>query len=668
MRLFCLYIFLFSLTFSIFAQNFEVRFFVKKDSVLFRLLPNSKADLDKYTEWPIQISRIDKNGNEKILLDKFYPYSIIDTAHWLPLIRKDKNKFGFTYQSLFGNVSKEKLPQQKAKDEKMMYEFLLLSCDFDREVAKACGLYFADNDFVSGQTYTYVLKNYTGPKNLKKFKEIEINTATLSAKKEMSQVSHKTKYNKMELNWDVKALQEFYSGFYVERSEDNIHYQFVHQQPLVFMGEENKQKKKLIFYRDTMPVLNKQYTYRVRGLNYFGEFSAPSNLINTIASQPIQSFPLFDSVEVLGNKDVYLKWRMDDTAETKFIQKFILTKCKTESGKYNTVAELANALNYRDTALKHSYYYKVFALTQAGDTLSSFSKLVVITDSIPPDVPKGLNGKCDRDGNITLQWLKPKDENLLGYKIFRVNALNEEPVQINSHFISDTVFNEKLALDNLSHFAYYAIAATDSNYNTSQLSPFIKIKKTDTIAPVKPILLGVSAKLNGVKLKYSVAQEEEILKHGVYRRTKNKKFEWIAALNSADTLNYMLDTTAVNGTMYGYVIKSKDESNNESVSNELFIFYESGFRPKIKDFNAEVDRKQKHILLSWNYEAKEIEKFIIYRQQKGKDIEILKTLEGKERTYKDQSPQMGNIYSFRIKAVMLNGTESLLSDVLVREY
>jgi fibronectin type 3 domain-containing protein len=294
--------------------------------------------------------------------------------------------------------------------------------------------------------------------------------------------------------------------------------------------------------------------------------------------------------------------------------------------------------------------------------------MAVIYDTIPPEIPTGLKAVCDKNGNVHVSWNSSKEQNLSGYKLFRNNSLNEEPAQINSHFIKDTFYNEKLKLNNLSRKVYYAIAATDGNLNTSKLCAFIEVRKPDTLAPIKPILLSIFPHTFGIKLKMNLSEEEDVKEHCIMRKENKFQETEIKNWKREDTLSVYLDSTAIPGRTYSYRLRSSDEDGNRSFSEELSIRYETGFRKKLNDFNVSVDRKRKEILLSWNYNENKIEKFIIYRKKGDGKLTILKTLEGNERAYRDDTPQMGNFYEYRIKAVMEDGVESIISDGVKVEY
>jgi len=668
MRSIWINIFYFCFFVSLQAQQFTFKSFVKTDRVLFRLGTNSKADLDYYKQWPLKITRTENGNDEKTIVAKLKPYSVVDTIKWPELFAKDKNKFSFVYQVLFANKSTGKDPKLNAKNEKMAFDLLMLSCDFDKEVAKACGLYFVDSTIKQGTQYVYKIAVYTASNTTKEFTTVPVNTSQLSTNSTINDLNAKKKFKICELNWRADHLIGEYGGYYVERSEDSLNFTVLNKQPLILTYAQVTNKQRSIFYRDSMPLFDKKYYYRVRGVNFFGELSPPSNCVRVFSSKEIHSNPVIDSIKVKGNRDVFLRWRMEKQIENDFPDKYLVLRSENEKNGYTLIRESKKSGSFLDKNITSTCYYKIQAVTTGGDTLTSFSRMAVIYDTIPPEVPTGLKAVCDKNGSVRISWNSSKEENLTGYKLFRNNSLNEEPAQINSHFIKDTFYNEKLKLNNLSRKVYYAIAATDGNLNTSKLCAFIEVRKPDTLAPIKPILLSISPLAFGMKLKMNLSEEEDVLEHCILR-TENKAQETeIKKWKRKDTLSLFLDSTAIPGRTYTYRLRSSDEDGNRSFSEELFIRYETGFRKKLNDFTVSVDRKRKEIMLSWNYNENNIEKFIIYRKKGDGKLTILKTTEGNERAYRDDTPQIGNFYEYRIKAVMEDGVESIISDGIKVEY
>ncbi|MBA3682950.1 MAG: hypothetical protein H0W73_17565 [Bacteroidetes bacterium] len=421
--------------------------FVKENRIIFRIVPTSKNMFELIKTNSIKVTRYDLSNNiisnEKIIEPMLNPYWEADTLNWMRLIRKDKNKAGFIYNAIFQKKSDPKLTvQQKDKQEKMVYDLMLLSCDFDSEIAKACGLFFIDSTIVKGTIYKYSFSVYANPKSLitNEKLSVNINTSLVSNNKQIENLSCKSKNKISALKWKAVDYKSDYSGYYVERSEDSIHFKKVNKAPIILLSTQFEKNKEYIFYNDTMPEVNKKYFYRIKGINFFGEDSSPSNIVSAYCSPIINSIPLIDSIVVVKNREVKIRWRMEDKKETKLPKTYVLMRSEKDNGIYKILFASKEILEYTDINPTSSNFYKVGAITINGDTIYSYSRMATIIDTIPPTVPIDMKATVDAKGNVTICWKKNKEQDMQGYKLFKANALSEEFVQLNNKFINDTFY------------------------------------------------------------------------------------------------------------------------------------------------------------------------------------------------------------------------------------
>lgn len=677
-RSFYIFVALFSLVKQLCAQeNIKVfeRHFTKEKKILFRIVPNNKRTFELIKSNGLKIKRYtltnNTQTNETVVNDFLHPYWETDSAKWLPLFRKDKNKTGFIYNALFQNKADAKQnAQQKEKQEKMVYDLMLLSCDFNAEVAKACGLFFVDSNITSNTNYIYKIAIYTSTTaaTTKEIYSVTLKSSILSTNKKITGLSARSKNKISTLKWKAVDYNSDYSGYNIERSDDSVNYKKINSTPIILLSSQFEKNKEYIFYNDTMPQINKKYYYRIKGINFFGEESEPSNTISALCSPPINSVPFIDSIFVVENRRVNIKWRMENNSETLHLKNYLLMRSEKDNGVYKTIYESKENLKYTDLKPQQSNFYKVAAVTYNNDTVYSYSRMATIIDTIPPSPPINLKAKVDKKGIVILQWQKNNETDLQGYKLFKANALHEEFVQINNKFITDTTYADKLNLKTLTKKIYYSLAASDNNFNTSITCAPIEVKRPDTIPPAAALLNSLYPELKGVKLNFILSKSDDVVKHIVSRKTGNENFNVLKELTLKDSLGIYLDTTAESGKIYSYQVTAFDEDNNSSVSKCLVIKYQTGYRKKLNNLTYKVDRTQKNISLAWEYNEKEVEKFILYRAKTNEQLTIIKTVNGKTLSYIDSNLNIGNIYEYRIKAVLYNGDESIISDAVKVEY
>jgi hypothetical protein len=659
------------------AQNsikvFE-KHFIKSDKILFRISPADKVTFDKIKQATLKVIRFEfENGNwinEKVVEKNLAPYLETDTSTWVKLIRNNKDKAGFVYQTLFQNKGDTKLNAEKRnKQEKMAHNLLMLSCDFDAEIAKACGLFFVDSLINLNASYLYKIEMYVTPNTTKQILEVKLNPSILSVNKQINNLKVISKKGQSILKWKAMEYQDSYSGYNIERSEDSINFTKLNKAPIILFTSQFEKNKEFITYKDSTPKTNKKYYYRIKGINFFGEESSPSNIISNYNYAPINSVPLIDSINVINNRIVFLKWRMENEIESTSIKEYLLMRSNKDNGKYDIIYQTKSQTYFKDKEPLSSNFYKVVAITQTYDSLFSYSRMALIIDTISPAIPKELSANVDKNGNVNISWKKNSEKDFLGYKLFKANSKTEEFVQMNNKFITDTFYRVKLNLRTLTKTIYFAIAAVDNNYNSSLLSVPIEVKRPDTIAPVAPILRFLYPQRIGIEMEFVLSKSEDLLKHVIYRkRLEDKEYNELLRITVKDSISSYIDTTAEQGKTYVYLIKAFDEDNNMSVSKSLSIEYETGFRKKLTNVNYSVDRTLKNVVLNWEYNEKGIEKFILYRSKKNEKATIIKTVDGNTKQYIDVTPNIGNVYEYRIKAVYNNGAESIISDPVIITY
>ncbi|MBK7311253.1 MAG: hypothetical protein IPI93_10820 [Sphingobacteriaceae bacterium] len=653
-----------------------VKHFTKKNKVVLRVLPKNKTSFDETTAKAIEVVRYDNiNGvltNSIVIEDLLRSFHIADTLNWMKLFRKDKDKAGFIYSMLYPTNTNEKLAaDEKTKFEKMTFDMMLLSCDLDRDIANACGLYLADSSISNSKKYTYKIAMYTNSMSAttNQLLSLDIDASQLSTNKNITDLKGKSKKRVCTINWQAANYNSDYSGYNIYRSTDNVNFKKVNRSPVILLSTQFEKNKRYIHYGDTMREANKKYYYHIKGINFFGEEGDASNVFTTISITDVTSIPFIDSAKVIQNKMVKLKWRMEDDKETTLPKKYILMRSDKDNGVYKTIYESSTNLNYSDRSPGQLNFYRVAAVLINDDTLFSYSRFANIIDTIAPASPKDLKAIVDKKGIVTISWTKSKESDLQGYKLFKSNRLNDEFVQINNKFITDSFTTDKLNLKTLSKKIYYKIAASDNNFNASALSEAIEVKRPDTIPPQAPILVSVSQKTNCIEVRYILSNSDDVNKEILFKKKIDEiEFKDYYTFDPKDSTGIILDTLVEPGQTYEYQLRSSDEDKNISYSRSLDVLFETGFRKKINDITFTVDRTSKKIDLTWKYDEKNVEKYVIYRSKKDEIPTIVKTLEGNTLQFTDKTVNMGNVYEYRIKAAMANGAESIISSPVTVEY
>lgn len=651
--------------------------FVKKGVIAIRLSPSGLKAFEEYKdlnkELIIEIQKYKLDGNTKIAQGKpiyLKPFGIADTSDWMGFIRKNKDQAAFLYQYMYpSNEQKNsKAPNQSSNGKEQLFNLFLLNCDYSSNAAQAAGLLFKDSLVDNQSTYIYSF-SIGNKKFIKSLFEIKINSKELTEQPQINNFTAKLKKSTVTCQLDVSEFETHYSAYYIEKSIDNINYKKTSNVPYVYLEYSQMKEKNKLFINDSVLPQHPKYYYRIIGVNQFGEDSKPSNVVELRNYQEIKSFPNIDTIKTVMNKAVFLKWKMMDDKETRLIKNYILLKSDKDAGPYKSIYQNKEILQFIDKEPLSNNFYRVYAITDYDDTLKSFSRMIYLNDTIPPAVPRNLKAIVDKKGNVTVTWNKNNEIDLAGYRIFKANELHEEFVSTTEKFITDTFYKEKLALNNLARHLYYSITASDKKYNSSAQAKPYKLRRPDTISPVKPIITNVKLLQTGIQLFFNPSKSEDVELHALLRlNEKDKSLKTILQFTAKDTIKTFVDTSAVLGESYNYTLTAFDEDENKSMSLPRYVIYETGYRPKMKELNAKVDLEKRRIYLNWNVYDKDVEKYVLYRASESEPYIIIATIEGKETTFTDKELSIGNVYSYKIKAVLKNGAESIFNQPLKVTY
>lgn len=243
------------------GQSLSAKTWIKEKEILLRWAPSSKAVFDAGVKNGYKITRTDNSGNTVVVAESVKPYSKEDEA-WGPLI-KTKNGAVLAVSVLYDIVSLASDPKKKQEQQMMVYNMMLLSCNFDAEVAKACGLFFADKNIDNSKTYTYKISINTMPQSVT---SLAINANVLSKHPEIKNLQGFFRNKNVKLRWKASVFRNDFSAYNIERSEDSINYMVLNQSPIILLASEFEKKKDDIYYLDTFPKPNKNIFTVLKGL------------------------------------------------------------------------------------------------------------------------------------------------------------------------------------------------------------------------------------------------------------------------------------------------------------------------------------------------------------------------------------------------------------------
>lgn len=551
------------------------------------------------------------------------------------------------------------------------FGFALLMCDLSPVAAKAAALSFTDTATRSNTRYIYRIKLGKPIPNLtydpgvvvvdgkEAFQPVQINDLTGSFADQTAT-----------LKWAVDLHQGVYSAYVIEKSDDGQHFHPVTDDPLITTSKQNFQDH--AFYVDSLVNNTQQFYYRIKGITPFGVTGPASNIFAGKGKDELAPLTIVDSAQVLKDGKVKIAWHLDNPKQRP-VKGFYVLKAAKDEGPYlelNKEILPANVFSFTDPSPARSNYYRVRTIMGDSDISLSFSRLALLIDSLPPVHPAGLAGLVDSTGGVLLRWVPNKEDDLLGYRVFRSNSNREEYVEVTSNILARASFRDTININTLTSKVYYKVIAIDQNFNASAYSPPLELKRPDTIAPAPPVFGQVRRADTTIRLSWIPGHGEDMAKQVLYRQRKEAdSAEKIAEWPAGRIPSEFTDRTGLqNGAVYVYRLEAHDSSGNISKTLSGEVFYETGIRKPIDQVTAKAEREKRLINLEWKYTESNIRKIIVYRNKQGEPATIYQTLNENPGSFEDKELTINNTYVYQIQAVFQGGARSPISKQLVVKY
>lgn len=613
---------------------------------------------------------LENQSGEKLTLSPLKPYSPVELEQLSRTVKEADVLLELLYGEDEGQVLKPTDPAsvlERNTDLENKFGVALLVCDLSPEVAKAAGLFFADKNAVKGKRYIYrislaqqppggaiapgvVVVDVTDEKPLIALNDLRVEFRDKAAS----------------LSWSTLLHHGIYSYYYIERSEDGETFKKVTDLPYVHMSESPDTET--AYFVDSLAVNNKVYYYRVAGVSPFGETGPPSNVVSGQGRDDLSGFLVIREGKALdpatSSKKVSIAWEFPVEAE-KQIAGFRVSRASKAGGPYTDITAIPltkDKREYVDVTTFYNTYYQVSAVDESGKELSrSFPFLVQVEDNTPPAVPVGLSGTIDKHGITQLTWQENKDDDLMGYRIFRSNSLQEEFVELTHTLLTTPAFTDTVVVRVLNKKIYYRAVAVDKNYNASDFSSPLALTKPDVVAPVAPVFTKAGIENGTIALAWINSSSEDVAKVELNRMEKEDQINRvIRTWTPPAAVTEHTEATLTPGKSYQYKLIVYDSSGNTSEGVSPLIYFETGYRQAVTDAKATVDRNARQIRVEWKNTSPAV-KCTIYRKRNSEPFVLYQTMEGNIETFTDKRISINNTYSYKVQVAYAKGVKSQLS-------
>ena len=621
----------------------------------------------------------------------------------------------------------------KEHEKNNRFGMALYMSDLSQNIALASGLMLIDNKgLVLGKTYVYRIKlSETAllPANLPTgMPAIEDGIAIVDflAETPMLPPAAPTAAfadQKAILKWEIATYKGVFGSYIVERSEDGKIFKALSKLPFTQMSSGEEASTHAI-YTDSLPENRKKYHYRIIGINAFGEKSLPSLSVSGKGQDDLFGMTIISSIKVRENTIADLVWDFP-SSHLQELSGFKVRYADRADGIFQEAHR--GLLSTQDRNYTHKLpflntYYYVQAIDKEGNVRSqSFPFLAQKEDREPPARAENLVSKIDtitiknvtspfygkKVGIVILRWNPGKDTDLLGYRVFRANANNnegknegkgEEFTELTKTLLDRNIFIDTLTLEVLSKDLYYKIMVMDKYYNPSPYSEVLLVKRPDIVAPAAPLFTNYSIKPEGIFLQWQPSPSVDVAEYQLFRVNKDsvpldfhskeklpigqkirsfslkehKKLVQIPqeGVMKGNEIGSYTDITPTMGYTYCYTLAVVDSAGNRGKARTGEIYFETGKRKAVANIKTSVDREKKHILITWTPAdaGLQVEKCYIYRGSEKVPFSLYKTFTADTGTFTDTNLKINNTYTYGIQIIYTKRVRSELSAPIIVKY
>ncbi|MBD2769208.1 hypothetical protein IC235_15050 [Hymenobacter sp. BT664] len=658
---------------------------VQRDKILLRWAPDAAMAWRKCNKWGYTLERytIARGGKllptpeKKVLLTGLKPSPLAD---WQALATADDNA-AVIAQALYGESFKVGSGENKvarvvavSEEQEQRFGFALYAADHNFEAAQKAALGYQDRDVRKGEKYLYRVYSlvpraelpidtggvFTGLDNYEELPKPQELVGIYGNKSVM-------------LSWNYELLRQQYNSYLVERSEDGVNYKTLSSLPVTNLNDKDGRKAASMYYADTLAVNGKQYSYRIRGINPFGETGPPSETVSGSGVELLAYVPFITHSDLQGDKKVLLQWEFDKAGEP-LLQEFSVAVSDKADGFYKTVMagilpSNRNATYVPPTPLAGSNYFTITAQPKSGKGRTSFPVLVQAIDSIPPAPPTGLEAIVYTTGLVRISWRVNKESDMLGYRLFRASQKDEEYSAVNSQILTGTEYIDTVQIQSLNKKVYYKLKATDQRFNNSDFSVPVVALKPDQLPPAAPIFTGYEVEEKGIRIKWEPSPSTDVVNHILYRSDTPdlKGAIELKSWKAGDTATTYFDENATAGRTYTYTITAVDGMDlKTSAPQPLTVSADrmaNLIRPAVRGLNVYKDEKSGYMDVFWQYAEKGVIEYLVYRAEGTLPPTLWKTLQPGTYNVRDESVRSGKEYKYSVVARFEDGGQSKFSTV-----
>lgn len=580
----------------------------------------------------------------------------------------DDDMVAMAAQCLFDTLQAVSSPYeiyQQHSRKQQYFSLALYAADMSPLVADMSALSYTDKSVNKTERYLYRLRAAV-PQGLSSdtalvFIAPEIDTELPKIRKPELISSDKT----IVVAWETKYISNFFTSYIVEKSTDGISFSPINDKPSLQITQEEVMPD-IMTFTDSIADVNTQYYYRVVGISCFGEKSAPSEVVSGHGLLTLNSSPMLSRPTIIDNTRVQLEWTIDEE-NADAVQGFRVYRRSGPKERLKMISDIKNSRqrNYVDNMPDITNYYRVSAYNANDEKMVEFDTYAELVDSIPPAIPVGVRGFIDSTGVATISWNPNTERDLYGYRVYSNNVPSGEFALQTSAPVRDTVFQQTVSLNTLSHTLYYTVRSVDVRGNTSEPSVILAVERPDTIPPTAPKMLKPTGVDGQAHVLWVRSYSDDVVSYLVLRRSEGQSV-LVETVPAGENEQYDLyDPTAQYGIAYDYLVLSRDKAGNVSMSDawrRLEMLAPEVAGPEIK-LRSSAGCNELVVKMPSEIKGRTATHLLIYRSDNDGALRSYEKVE-LTKSYKDTSLSYGHKYGYAVRILFSDGSESGISELV----
>ncbi|SHI76460.1 fibronectin type III domain-containing protein [Aquimarina spongiae] len=548
-----------------------------------------------------------------------------------------------------------------SKEQNNTLAFAAYSADFSTQAADGLAFRFVDTSVKSNNSYNYELQVAGKTVSNKAFQR----SKDIWKPNKVSNVRIETKEGAIHIYWSKARNNSLFSGYYIERATEGKNFNRVSSSIIKATSQATYTQQQS--YADIDVKVGVTYSYRIIGVTSFGDYGLYSEIVSA-TPKPKMMIATIDNLKVAASNDTtfLLSWKEPELQE--HTKGYHITRNDTKEGRYERVSTSilpVGTTSFTDTPpnTQRAYFYKVISEGKDGKLLESSSSAGMLTDGKAPARPKGLTGTIDSLGVVAISWEFGEEKDLKGYRVYRTDDPQQEFRQLTKTPVPGNYYSDTLALASLKENVYYKIAAFDYNYNPSEHSELLVLKRPDFVKPIAPKIVKVSKENGAIQIRWKESPSKDVVTYRLYRKTYGQKDEEVIAEISSNTSSYTDDNTTSN-TTYLYKLKAIDQNKNESIFGNVVSYNNTSQTLETPLLGGRFNKKTKCFDLNWSSSGNSAIKTLIFRND-GNGFTLYQTINTGNTNFSDTSFfETKKGYQYRIQWADSFGNESPISNII----